>query len=393
MTTVNPMSLTKLLSSGYIEEEPQRSIGSRNIHRYLLTDCTSYEAVASAADSVMSLVQDNPELIATFPISPRQSLEEQVSTSPYLVINGRAVCLSDKAKAPDNIDLLCTDIFFSESLLSEPIQCEQGQHVFEKKYIEVWKRNVGERCPGSINPHNIGIIEVDPVLSERVQRLTRAVEDQTRAFQDVSEGMERQNILSRVQGLRLSALEGKRKHEALKVGSGAAKISVKLGIVGAAKVSGKTTAQICGKKVPFLSVLFGVVLAYSRYQNGESKEAALEIASGLAACVPGYGTATSIAIDAGLFLQDISKIYNGSEVNEKGEITLNISIDEAHESLGLDPKKAVTKEEIDSAFRDLSKKCHPDKLKEDGRIREEESVQIQQLLPACKDILYKHYGY
>jgi hypothetical protein len=89
---------------------------------------------------------------------------------------------------------------------------------------------------------------------------------------------------------------------------------------------------------------------------------------------------------------DISKIYNSSEVKE-GELILNISIDETHASLGLDPQKAATKEEIDSAFRSASRIWHPDKVKSDGKIREEESVQIQQLLPACKDVLYNHYGY
>ena len=137
MATINQTSLQNLLSSGYTQEEPKRSIGPINIYRYVLSNSDSPEIVSKAATAIRALMQKNPHLIATFPTASKEELQETVRKDPYLVINGRAVCLSHRPKAPKNVDRLCVDALFSEALLSEPVQCERGTHTFEKRYIEI----------------------------------------------------------------------------------------------------------------------------------------------------------------------------------------------------------------------------------------------------------------
>ena len=73
----------------------------------------------------------------------RNAFQHQVQDNPYLVINGRAVCLSKKEKASEDIDVLCRDIFFSEALIDEPVRCSSG-HTFEKRFIEEWVGKQGD---------------------------------------------------------------------------------------------------------------------------------------------------------------------------------------------------------------------------------------------------------
>lgn len=77
----------------------------------------------------------------------------------------------------------------------------------------------------------------------------------------------------------------------------------------AAKVTAKAAAKAGGKtllkKIPGVGLLAGLAFAADRAVHGDWAGAAGEVASGAASCVPGIGTAASVAIDAGLMYRDI----------------------------------------------------------------------------------------
>ncbi len=72
----------------------------------------------------------------------------------------------------------------------------------------------------------------------------------------------------------------------------------------AAKAAGKTLL----KKIPGVGLLCGLAFAADRAMHGDWAGAAGEVASGAVSCVPGIGTAASVAIDAGLMYRDIKSV-------------------------------------------------------------------------------------
>ena len=80
------------------------------------------------------------------------------------------------------------------------------------------------------------------------------------------------------------------------------------------KAAGKSTAKFAGKagaksllkKIPIIGLLAGLGFAAGRLMDGDFLGAGMEVASGAASLVPGFGTAASVAIDAGLIARDMS---------------------------------------------------------------------------------------
>lgn len=149
MTVTN---LNALAGSGYLMDGPERNIGARRILRYGLSNSGSID---SAHNSIQALINQNPHLLLLNRLNPGQTLRDLISSCRYLVINGNTLCLTNKGKAPSEIDLICQDIFFSEALIEEPIKCSKG-HVFEKKFIEQWIYLKGDGCcPQGQHPVNL----------------------------------------------------------------------------------------------------------------------------------------------------------------------------------------------------------------------------------------------
>ena len=98
-----------------------------------------------------------------------------------------------------------------------------------------------------------------------------------------------------------------------------------------AKAGGKTAAKGVGKsmlkKIPIVGTLAGIGFGISRAMQGDFTGAAMEVASGLAANIPGAGTAVSAAIDVGLVGRDIYKNQSrgniDSTVKEVGQLADN----------------------------------------------------------------------
>ena len=89
-----------------------------------------------------------------------------------------------------------------------------------------------------------------------------------------------------------------------------------------AKTTGSAVGKSVLKKVPLVSVAAGCYFAWDRVKDGDWKGACGEVASGLAGCFPGVGTAASAAIDVGLAAKDISGAIAEAKVPEASAPTV-----------------------------------------------------------------------
>ena len=85
----------------------------------------------------------------------------------------------------------------------------------------------------------------------------------------------------------------------------AAILAAKTAAKAATKGGSSGISKIAAKSVPILGLAVGLGFGVWRYWQGDMTGAGLEVMSGAAACVPGSGTATSLAIDAGLIARDV----------------------------------------------------------------------------------------
>ncbi|XP_064638795.1 uncharacterized protein LOC135494599 [Lineus longissimus] len=85
---------------------------------------------------------------------------------------------------------------------------------------------------------------------------------------------------------------------------------------GVKKAVEKEGAHSLERKIPIVSTLFGLVFGAMRLREGDFAGAFMEVASGVAADIPGYGTAASLVIDAALLGKDIANTI-ADEKNKK----------------------------------------------------------------------------
>ena len=85
----------------------------------------------------------------------------------------------------------------------------------------------------------------------------------------------------------------------------AAMLAAKTAAKAATKGGSSGVSKYAAKSVPILGLAVGIGFGVWRYCKGDMAGAGLEVMSGAAACVPGTGTATSLAIDAGLIARDV----------------------------------------------------------------------------------------
>ena len=84
----------------------------------------------------------------------------------------------------------------------------------------------------------------------------------------------------------------------------ATKVAAKKAAKTAAKTGSKMSGKASAKAVPLLGLGAGIGFGIWRLCHGDVAGAGLEVASGAASCVPGGGTATSLAIEAALIAKD-----------------------------------------------------------------------------------------
>ena len=95
------------------------------------------------------------------------------------------------------------------------------------------------------------------------------------------------------------------------------KAATKAGTKAATKAAGKGIGKGLLKKLPLVGLGLGAAFALERAANGDMLGAFGELASGAAAMVPGWGTAASVAIDAGLAAKDINEANKSQDKIDK----------------------------------------------------------------------------
>lgn len=137
-----------------------------------------------------------------------------------------------------------------------------------------------------------------------------------------------------------------------------AKAAAKAGTKAAAKAGAKAGAKGIGKsllkKIPGVSLIAGGIFAAQRALAGDWAGAAAEMASGVAGCIPGAGTAVSAAIDAGLAVKDVHDATKEANAESSPEDDATPPVAEASSPTDADiphpePAKAKTKAKAKSS--------------------------------------------
>lgn len=145
-------------------------------------------------------------------------------------------------------------------------------------------------------------------------------------------------------------------------GKGAAK-----GAVTAGKTAGKGLGKSLLKKIPGVGLIAGLGFGAQRAFSGDFSGAGLEVLSGLTSIVPGFGTAASTAIDAGLMAKDM-----GAFDGEEGATTPEISTED---------KKSDLQTKIAEAKDRISRSEGGENVYwgRDSKGREEDTAEIEKL--------------
>jgi hypothetical protein len=131
----------------------------------------------------------------------------------------------------------------------------------------------------------------------------------------------------------------------------------------------------------------GISFAIYRFKEGQIIRGVAELASAGVACLPGYGTAISVAIDIGLGGYDIYEICS-----EDNSTTLNVNAN-PYQVLGLTQEPPPSRAEVDEAYRKMMLQMHPDKLRQYGEQIEAQVTNMTQVLSLSKDTIYTERGW
>ena len=170
------------------------------------------------------------------------------------------------------------------------------------------------------------------------------------------------NMFGRVKGLFVK--EGAEK--TAKVGTGtavkASKTVTREGLEAAGKVvtkegteqlAKKGTAKLLAKKLPLVGLVLGTTFAIDRAAKGDMAGAAMEFLSGAASTVPGWGTAASVAIDAGLIAKDVKDAVDNED---KGETTTNANVSDQTSFSNVEPQSSMLElKKFDSAVDEFGR--------------------------------------
>ena len=196
-----------------------------------------------------------------------------------------------------------------------------------------------------------------------------------------------------VQNARIAFLEASKKpHRTFQVAGGSGKIAAKGVTLLASKttnITTKTAGRYALKRgVPVLCLIFGGISAYRSFKaykkkgnNEEYYKGIAELVSAVAGLVPGGGIAIGLALDLGNLGHDIYKMNNQEP-----------DIETVHKILGLDYTQQLTKEEVDKAFRWISKLTHPDKMRESGEYNQNDLHELQLKINKSKWQIYNYHG-
>lgn len=379
------LNLTPLKTSPYIPQE-ERSRGQTKIYRYVLRDTTT-DSVRQAVECITNLLKQNPLLIFVSPSNKGENLSDKVTSCHYLVINGKALCLSKRNKADENLEFSCKDTFFSEADIKYPIQCSNG-HRFEQTYIRNWVEGTGnDICPYIFPTHSVGILQVDPIIQEEHQSKINNYYRDKKEKEKVNQKIEEIQTNCQMQAIAINQLlEGRSPSRTFEIAGGTLKVGFK-----AVKEGGESFLQMSGRKIPFISVIVGIICAsYRAYQGYETQNSAEyykafgEILSGFIACLPGVGTAVSMGIDSTMLAHDTYEIFF---TKDKVQLTL----ESAHAVLGIPMEKGkqISRQYIEGKYREACRRFNPNQLYKN--LNNEELKESQAMINNAKEMLLKYY--
>lgn len=388
---------------------------NRKIWKFLYDDRIPSDKAAEALNKLIS----GRKLCVTFPNDPAE-LSKEIEQKKYLIINGYALCLLNSMNILEAADPSYIDTYFSNVLMEEPVQCTHGVHCFEKRYAEIWKRTMGDICPGG--DHDLGDLELNHPLKTEIQKFKRKQET-------LNEFLDNQ-IIKELSHLQQQAFIEKQAEEVgVKVMGEMAKLALKGGAKVASKQitnelaklivkqSGKAITEealtqvgrrigsIAFKGISGVSLLIGVGLCVYRVRSAKCSsdylKATLELLSGVAGCIPGAGTVVSVSIDVGLVGHDMRAFQmraiqqaRGVEENNDGlddKDKANRKLNLAYKALSISQSNP-TKEQVETHWKHKIASLHPDRPKDVGDSRGDYTVFVQ-FLNEAKDIIFEQRGW
>lgn len=392
-----------------------RNLNGRIVEKYLFNNQIN-QAATLAAGTLRTLLAHNQNLLPTF-ATDLGVLEAEVVRNIYLTINGQAVSLAQEQEAPDGAARDYRDRFFSEALIQEPTQCTQG-HWLELSRAHIWAANMQNVCPAG--NHLIGNLAVDNELQREIQSFRRARQQQEQlvarqqllVLNNTNLQIQQQRQQGEINYLgnqltnhgwstaRVVVIAGGKVALRVAVTKGGTKICTEIGKMVAQKLAveggkeiGKNSAKSIVKKLPVISFIIGCGLAAHRCYYGEYWRAAGEVTSGAVACVPGYGTAASVAIDVAMASYDVYEVYNGTDAGDLPEVQIDLNV--AYQTVGvaIGANNNPTREEVDHAYRTQALLLHPDRAIELGAYNQEQLDAMMQALNSCRGCIYQARGW
>ena len=109
------------------------------------------------------------------------------------------------------------------------------------------------------------------------------------------------------------------------------------------KILGKTLLKSAVKKIPIIGAIAGIGFGIGRLMSGDAKGAAMEVASGAASTIPGFGTAASVGIDAALAAKDIKNAEKEIEGVTEASASEVVKPDNMKDIVNIDSKRTVVR--------------------------------------------------
>lgn len=395
-----------------------KNLNGRTVEKYCFDNRVNQD-VARAAQTIRNFLANHQNFCPTFTIQ-QGILEQEIPRNIYLTINGNAISLAGERAAPDGAPREAIDRYFSEALIQEPTCCPQS-HYFERSRAQNWARQMQNICPAGGQPHQMGNLAIDDDLQNDIQGFLRNHQMQ-RNIIDRQQLMVIENTNLRIQQQRQQqeinvlgnqvagslwatagtvSVAGGKTVVKLAMTKGGAKICAEIGKIAAQKLAveggkqaGKEVAKNIVKHLPIVSFCFGVVAACYRAYHGQWWRAGGELVSGAAGCIPGGGTAVSVAIDVSMASYDIYEIYHPEAI--EAPPPLQIDLNAAYQAIGIDilhNPNPPSKAEVDHAYREQAALLHPDRAAELMAYNQEQLGAMMQALNLCRDQIYQARGW
>ena len=109
------------------------------------------------------------------------------------------------------------------------------------------------------------------------------------------------------------------------------------------KILGKTLLKSAVKKIPIIGAIAGIGFGIGRLMSGDISGAAMEVASGAASTIPGFGTAASVGIDAALAAKDIKNAEKEIEGVTEASAAEVVKPNNMKDVVNIDSKRTVVR--------------------------------------------------